>query len=396
MRSIGLLVGLCALGLVASSGVAQNGGSLIAYGHREPDDRVRVWSTIADGSLRRRLPLGSEAAYSPRWSSDGRRLLFARPSGTYVADMTSSGASTGVRRIRRIAPAANEFGHDWSPDGTMIVLARQAERERCTDLFTMRTDGSRLRRLTYTAACEANPAWSPDGLHFAFELEGDDATEIVVTNVLTANLRSLGEGSFPAWAPDGRFLAYLGRKEITIVDPTTGTVQRTLRPDLRYDELENGLAWSPDGKRLVHGFHDLEETFPLTHLGVIDADGTDSFRLTPHDTFPDMEPDWQPICTLYGTNGDDVLTGTPGDDLICGLRGNDIIRAGLGDDTVLGGDGNDIIQGRGGSDRLFGAAGDDRLYALDGLPDVVNGGPGRDRFWGDQVDTVSEVEDRRG
>ena len=138
------------------------------------------------------------------------------------------------------------------------------------------------------------------------------------------------------------------------------------------------------------------ETFPAHSLAVIDADGTDSFQLTPQDTFPDMEPDWQPICTLYGTNGDDVLTGTPGDDLICGLRGNDIIRAGLGDDTVLGGDGNDIIQGRGGSDRLFGAAGDDRLYALDGLPDVVNGGPGRDRFWGDQVDTVSEVEDRRG
>ena len=141
---------------------------------------------------------------------------------------------------------------------------------------------------------------------------------------------------------------------------------------------------------------DLQETFPLTHLGVIDIDGSDSFQITPKDTFPDMEPDWQPVCTHYGTDGDDVLTGTPGDDLICGLRGDDVIRAGLGNDTILGGDGNDTIHGRGGSDLLFGAAGNDRIYALDGLPDVANGGPGRDRLWGDQDDTVREVEIRFG
>ncbi|HET9437043.1 MAG TPA: hypothetical protein VFO64_02495 [Gaiellaceae bacterium] len=180
------------------------------------------------------------------------------------------------------------------------------------------------------------------------------------------------------------------------MDSSTGALLGSLTPDLEYDRLQDGLAWSPDGTRLVHGFNDLQETKPVTHLAVIDVDGTDSFQVTPKDTFPDMEPDWQPICTVYGTDGDDVLVGTPEDDLICGLRGDDVIRGGPGDDTILAGDGNDSIHGGEGSDRLFGAAGDDRLYALDAQPDIVNGGPGRDRMWGDQDDTVTEVEERRG
>jgi hypothetical protein len=181
---------------------------------------------------------------------------------------------------------------------------------------------------------------------------------------------------------------------IKIVDPVTGAEQRTLKPEEPYNVPERGLTWSPDGKRLAYGFLDPEESFPLTHLAIVNADGTDAWRLTLSSTFPDREPDWQPLCTIYGTNGDDVLIGTPGDDLICGLRGNDRIRAGEGDDTVLGGDGNDTIVGGPGDDRLFGAAGNDRIYARDTRADVVNGGPGDDRAWTDQgLDRTSDAEE---
>ncbi len=111
-------------------------------------------------------------------------------------------------------------------------------------------------------------------------------------------------------------------------------------------------------------------------------------------TLPDSEPDWQPLCTQYGTNGDDVLTGTPGDDVICGLRGNDRLRGLGGHDVLLGGDGDDILVGGAGDDWLFGAFGNDRIYARDSESDVVNGGPGVDRAWVDTVDQVSEIERR--
>jgi CSLREA domain-containing protein len=46
-----------------------------------------------------------------------------------------------------------------------------------------------------------------------------------------------------------------------------------------------------------------------------------------------------PLCTIWGTAGNDTLatlTGTAGNDVICGLGGNDTINAGLGTDVVYG------------------------------------------------------------
>lgn len=387
---------LYAVALAGAWNHVQSRDGVIAYGHRGADDRFRIFVTEADKFLSAGRPLAlGRSASSPRWSSDGRRLLFVKPDGIYVAEALGGGPSLRIARVKRITKVLADWGLDWSSDGTAVVLTRTVRQARCSDLYRMQADGSRLRPLLSSRLCEKHPAWSPDGLEIAFEQE-DETSDIVVADVDGRNSRVLGEGTFPAWSPDGRSLAFLTADAIVVVDARTGSVQRTLKPDVPYDRLENGLTWSPEGTRLVHGFHDLQETFPLTHLGVMRIDGTDSFRLTALDTFPDMEPDWQPICTLYGTEGDDVLTGTPGDDLICGLRGNDRIRAGGGDDTVLGGDGHDSVVGGPGSDRLFGAAGNDRIYASDAEADVVNGGPGHDRVWVDGADTVSDAEERRG
>ena len=218
-------------------------------------------------------------------------------------------------------------------------------------------------------------------------------TEIVVLDVSRRTERGFGPGAFPAWAPDGRSLAYIEGEVVKIVDRLSGREQRTVKPDAPYDVVQDGLTWSPDGDQLAYGFDDPQETFPLTHIAVVSADGTDAFRLTLPTGFPDRDPDWQPLCTVYGSIADDVLIGTPGDDLICGLRGNDRIRGLSGNDVILGGDGDDVIVGGSGADWLFGAAGDDRTYALDNLADVVNGGPGADRAWVDDgLDTTSETE----
>jgi dipeptidyl aminopeptidase/acylaminoacyl peptidase len=404
MRLALLVCALAASGVPATKSepaTARNG--LIVYVHQAPrnPNPFSIWVIVDEsGSGVRRLLFGPKHTTSPHWSADGRRLVFRRASGVYVAAFATTRVPIPARLPpRRIARFSTVDSVDWSPDGTSVVLTmapRRLERRFCTELYTMRTDRSELRRLTATTACEANAAWSPDGLAIAFEREEGETTEIIVTDVRGRTVRMLGEGTFPAWSPDGRWLAFLARQSIVIVDTSTGSVQRTLTPDLRYDELEDGLTWSPDSARLAHGFNDVVETKPVTHIAVIDVDGSNASQLTPQDTFPDMEPDWQPICDVYGTDGDDMLTGTPGDDLICGLRGNDRIRAGAGSDTALGGDGADSIVGGPGADRLFGAAGNDRLYARDTEPDLANGGPGSDRLWGDDVDTVSEVEDRHG
>lgn len=92
-------------------------------------------------------------------------------------------------------------------------------------------------------------------------------------------------------------------------------------------------------------------------------------------------------CTLRGTPQRDFMSGTDTKDVICargggdfasGQNGRDRIRGGPADDTLVGGNGHDVIIGRRGSDKLF---------SVDGRGgDVLRGGPGMDRCYGEEHD----------
>ncbi|MFC6287560.1 calcium-binding protein [Nocardioides sp. GCM10027113] len=98
----------------------------------------------------------------------------------------------------------------------------------------------------------------------------------------------------------------------------------------------------------------------------------------------------EPICTVLGTPGNDLLLGTADSDVICGDDGNDRIRAFGGDDLIFPGDGNDrtragggadFVQDARGADLIKGGAGPDDVRGAGG-PDDVYGNGARDRLFG--------------
>ena len=93
---------------------------------------------------------------------------------------------------------------------------------------------------------------------------------------------------------------------------------------------------------------------------------------------PDSE---QIVCTITGTDGDDVLVGTERADVICGLGGNDILHGRSGNDILHGGAGDDVLYGGRGNDALHGGRGNDRLYGGRGS-DTLIGGKGNDSLRG--------------
>ena len=97
-----------------------------------------------------------------------------------------------------------------------------------------------------------------------------------------------------------------------------------------------------------------------------------------------------PLCTVAGTERNDILTGTAAADVICGgggndtiagLGGNDAVGAGPGADTVDGGGGLDALTGGLGNDILLGKGGADTLKGLEGN-DRLDGGADTDRCEG--------------
>ena len=87
------------------------------------------------------------------------------------------------------------------------------------------------------------------------------------------------------------------------------------------------------------------------------------------------------ICTIVGSEGDDIINGTPGNDVICGLGGDDRINGLDGNDTILGGLGNDVLIGSNGEDRLIGGPGDDDISGSGG-DDMILGDAGDDTLSG--------------
>lgn len=101
-----------------------------------------------------------------------------------------------------------------------------------------------------------------------------------------------------------------------------------------------------------------------------------------------------PVCTITGTEGDNVLRGTSGSDVICGLAGTDIIVGGGGNDTIYGDAGNDILRGGAGKDAIFGGGGDDALDGRDFVKanDTLDGEAGTDTCLRDRGDLLTSCE----
>ncbi len=110
------------------------------------------------------------------------------------------------------------------------------------------------------------------------------------------------------------------------------------------------------------------------------------------------------FATMYGGEGDDILSADDKDDFLDGGAGADYLFGGGGHDTLYGGDGDDFISGTGtqdtevalendyiegglGNDTILAFGGDDYVSGGDGH-DVIVGGQGRDVIYGGDGDDV--------
>lgn len=109
------------------------------------------------------------------------------------------------------------------------------------------------------------------------------------------DVRILGPSSSigaPAWSPDCRHITYREQAALWTARPDGSSKRRVLRPPSGGATVDTPV-WSPDGTKIAYSLPDYSMRPGISHIFVVNADGTGNTRLTSGDVF-DESPSWSP------------------------------------------------------------------------------------------------------
>jgi hypothetical protein len=195
--------------------------ALDAYKQGYNNSGPETWIARRDGTGLKKLANGA----TPRWSPDGKRLLFMRGSQnepnqeSHVYTIHPDGTNE-----QKLVPGR---WPDWSPDGARIVFSRGG----------LPGGGSRVGAAIFTCAADGTdeihigdgdcPSWSPDGKMIACCFRARGARPVIrVIDLETKETKALGIGWFRAnWMSDGKavvansFTGRMGMVKLSLENP---------------------------------------------------------------------------------------------------------------------------------------------------------------------------------
>jgi Tol biopolymer transport system component len=192
--------------------------------------------------------LGGISATEVDFSRDGQWVAYlAYPEGSLWRSKAD-----GSQRVRLTSPPMRPFLPRWSPDGKRIVFYASTP-GRPYKIYLVSAEGGAPQQLMPGERNEHDPGWSPDGNSLVFGrwpwLEGatSGAVAIHLFDLRTHQISTLpgSEGYWSArWSPDGRYIAALEGTPTGLVlfDFTTNKWVELLKAGVGYQN------WSRDGK----------------------------------------------------------------------------------------------------------------------------------------------------
>ncbi len=242
----------------------------------EKRDVKEVFIADYDGANQRRITINRTMNLTPSWSPDGRSIAYTSYR-TGVMDILISNIFAGT-----MESPTKGVGQNWlpvfSPDGSRIAFT--SSRDGNSEVYVMNRDGSNLMRLTNTPAIDSTPTWSPTGTQIAFTSERRGQPQIFTVNVDGTGLRQISFESYadrPTWSPapynEIAFSARTGPGlDIKILNIGTGETRQ-----ITFGEGSNeSPAWAPNGRHMAF----MSTRAGRSHIFTVDRDGRNLRQIT--------------------------------------------------------------------------------------------------------------------
>jgi Tol biopolymer transport system component/DNA-binding winged helix-turn-helix (wHTH) protein len=225
------------------------------------------------------LPLRGEID----WSPDGKSIAFAGPDGLYLVDLNKAGA----RRLTEVPGRAEDWGPRFSSDGKNVMFVRTSAIGKPEEIFTVPVSGGNATRIfVEPGRIPSPPQWSFDGKSVIFSANRTGHPALWRAPLDSpGSIAQISQAGSPAWDPAvsrrGYRLAFehlqrsLSIWQMDLSDP------KDKRPYLLVSGTSDtdqgpGPQFSPDGKKLAY----MSDRSGTMEIWISNRDGSNPFQLT--------------------------------------------------------------------------------------------------------------------
>jgi Tol biopolymer transport system component len=220
-------------------------------------------------------------------SPDGERIVFDSTrdlngesgglfhSEIYVANIDGS----GERRLT--FNAEHEIEPRWSPDGKRIVFMGSNNEDELSqyEIYLMDADGDNFQQLTDNDSADRFPSWSPDGERILFHSDRDGDYELYTMTLDGENVEQFTDNGWEdaraMFSPDGTVIVFnSNRYDLESLFRMRADGNKIERLPTG-EGLAFGGVWSPDGTMIAF-MHTREDEDAMTEIWVMNADGSDA------------------------------------------------------------------------------------------------------------------------